>query len=88
MSPVNEMTRRDVEAYLAQPLGTDEQAIADLPVEVDLGDDDLDYTTLSTAQTNNGGAAPIMLMGCTGGNGLTYKATVGESKSRTMMSRS
>ena len=41
-----EHLRRDVEAYTRQPLTADERTIADLPVELDLGDDDVDYEAL------------------------------------------
>jgi hypothetical protein len=41
-----EHLRRDVEAYTRQPLTAAELAIVDLPVEFDLGDDDVDYEAL------------------------------------------
>lgn len=41
-----EELRRDVAAYIGQPLGSDELAVADLNVELDLADDDVDYETL------------------------------------------
>ena len=39
----SERLRRDVIAYRGQPLGEDELWVADLPVELDLDDQDLDY---------------------------------------------
>lgn len=41
-----ERLRRDIEAYVERPLTDDELTIADLPVELDLGDDDVDYDAL------------------------------------------
>ncbi|MGI9120549.1 MAG: hypothetical protein ACR2G7_10605 [Acidimicrobiales bacterium] len=41
----NEQLRRDVEAYSCQPPTGDEIALADLPVSLDLDDDDVDYET-------------------------------------------
>ncbi len=41
-----EHLRRDVEAYSRQPLTLDELALADLPVALDLDDDDVDYELL------------------------------------------
>lgn len=38
-----EQLRRDVAAYMATPSGADELAVADLPVELDLDDDEVDY---------------------------------------------
>jgi hypothetical protein len=38
-----EQLRRDVAAYTRHPLSADELALADLPVELDLDDDDVDY---------------------------------------------
>ncbi len=38
-----ERLRRDVAAYRGQPLGDDELWTGDLPVELDLGDSDVDY---------------------------------------------
>jgi hypothetical protein len=38
-----EQLRRDVAAYARQPFTADELALADLPVELDLDDDDVDY---------------------------------------------
>src|SRR5256885_15319804 len=38
-----ERLRRDVEAYRRTPLGDDERWAGDLPVELDLGDADIDY---------------------------------------------
>jgi hypothetical protein len=38
-----ERLRRDVEAYRRTPLGDDELWTGDLPVELDLGDADVDY---------------------------------------------
>jgi hypothetical protein len=38
--------RRDVAAYAAAPLDTADQAIGDLTVTLDLGDDDVDYDLL------------------------------------------
>lgn len=39
----SEQLRRDVEAYSRRPPTADEMALADLPVTLDLGDDDVDY---------------------------------------------
>lgn len=41
-----EQLRRDVATYARQPLGADELDLADLPVEFDLDDDDVDYDAL------------------------------------------
>jgi hypothetical protein len=41
-----EHLRRDIQAYVERPLTDDELTVADLPVELDLGDDDVDYDTL------------------------------------------
>jgi hypothetical protein len=41
-----ERLRRDVEAYTATPPTDDEIALGDLPVRLDLGDDDVDYEAL------------------------------------------
>jgi hypothetical protein len=41
-----EQLRRDVAAYTRAPLRADELAIADMPVEFDLDDDDVDYEAL------------------------------------------
>jgi Bacterial antitoxin of type II TA system, VapB len=41
-----EELRRDIAAYTRQPLGDDELPIADLPVEFDLADEDVDYEAL------------------------------------------
>jgi hypothetical protein len=38
--------RRDVAVYTREPLGPDELVIADLPVELDLDDADVDYNAL------------------------------------------
>jgi hypothetical protein len=38
--------RNDVAAYRRQPPTSDELALADVPVELDLEDDDVDYDTL------------------------------------------
>jgi hypothetical protein len=38
--------RRDVASYARQPLSADEVDVADLPVEFDLDDDDVDYDAL------------------------------------------
>lgn len=38
-----EQLRRDVAAYAREPFTADELAVADLSVELDLGDDDVDY---------------------------------------------
>jgi hypothetical protein len=38
-----EQLRHDLAAYVAQPLTDEELAITDLPVELDLADDDVDY---------------------------------------------
>ena len=45
-----EELRRDVAAYARQPLGEDELALADLPLEFDLDDADVDYTALYGSQ--------------------------------------
>ena len=41
-----EQLRHDVAAYRREPLATDELDVADLPVELDLGDADVDYDAL------------------------------------------
>lgn len=41
-----ERLRRDVEAYSEQPLTDEERRAGDLPVALDLGDDDIDYAAL------------------------------------------
>jgi hypothetical protein len=41
-----EELRRDIAAYTRSPLDKDDLAIADLPVEFDLGDDDIDYDAI------------------------------------------
>ncbi|MEJ7844744.1 MAG: hypothetical protein WKF93_03790 [Acidimicrobiales bacterium] len=41
-----EELRRDVAAYSAVPLSAAELAVGDLPVELDLDDDDVDYDVL------------------------------------------
>ena len=41
-----EQLRRDVAIYGRQPFGADELAVADLPVELDLDDDEVDYEAL------------------------------------------
>ena len=41
-----EELRRDVAAYADRPPGDEELPFADLPVEFDLGDDDVDYEEL------------------------------------------
>ena len=41
-----EQLRRDVAAYARGPFTYDELAVGDLPVELDLGDDDVDYEAL------------------------------------------
>ncbi len=41
-----EELRRDVAAYTAIPPTADELAVGDLPVELDLGDGDVDYDVL------------------------------------------
>jgi hypothetical protein len=38
--------RRDVAAYLREPLAGDEAALGALPVRLDLGDEDVDYDAL------------------------------------------
>jgi Bacterial antitoxin of type II TA system, VapB len=38
-----EELRRDVAAYARQPLSDEELALADLPMQVDLADEDVDY---------------------------------------------
>jgi hypothetical protein len=42
----SEELRRDVAAYARQPLDQQELAIADIPVEFDLDDADVDYDAL------------------------------------------
>lgn len=42
----SEQLRRDVVAYGRKPLSHDEVALADLPVALDLDDDDVDYEAL------------------------------------------
>jgi hypothetical protein len=42
----SEQLRRDVAAYRATPPAADELAVADLPVQFDLDDDDVDYDAL------------------------------------------
>lgn len=41
-----EQLRHDLGAYGGQPLTDDELAVADLPVRLDLGDEDVDYQAL------------------------------------------
>jgi post-segregation antitoxin (ccd killing protein) len=41
-----EQLRRDVAAYAREPFTADELGFADLSVELDLGDDDVDYDKL------------------------------------------
>jgi DUF1680 family protein len=41
-----EQLRRDVSAYIQAPLSESELACADLPVELDLGDDEVDYDAI------------------------------------------
>jgi post-segregation antitoxin (ccd killing protein) len=41
-----ERLRRDVAAYAREPLSAEEVAVGDLPVELDLGDEDVDYDEL------------------------------------------
>jgi hypothetical protein len=41
-----EQLRRDVSAYIQSPLSESELASADLPVELDLGDDEVDYDAI------------------------------------------
>lgn len=45
-----EELRRDIAAYTRRPLGTDELAVADLAVELDLADEDVDYEALYGTQ--------------------------------------
>ncbi|MBD0338557.1 MAG: hypothetical protein ICV67_04625 [Thermoleophilia bacterium] len=42
----SEQLRRDVAAYAREPLEADELDVTDLPVELDLGDGDVDYDSL------------------------------------------
>jgi hypothetical protein len=42
----SERLRRDVAAYARDPLQAREQGVADLPVELDLDDADIDYDAL------------------------------------------
>jgi len=41
-----EELRRDIAAYARLPLDEQDLAVADLPVEFDLGDDDIDYDAI------------------------------------------
>ncbi|MFV2063964.1 MAG: hypothetical protein ACC726_10695 [Chloroflexota bacterium] len=41
-----EQLRRDVAAYQRKPLSDDDMALADLPVTLDLDDEDVDYDAL------------------------------------------
>lgn len=41
-----EQLRLDVEAYGRSPLSADELAVSDLPVQFDLGDEEVDYDAL------------------------------------------
>jgi hypothetical protein len=41
-----EQLRHDVEAYIKQPLTDEELAVVDMQVELDLGDDDVDYEAI------------------------------------------
>ncbi len=41
-----EQLRRDVAAYARKPLTADELELADLPLELDLDDDEVDYEAL------------------------------------------
>jgi hypothetical protein len=41
-----EQLRHDVVAYARAPLSLDERALADVPLEFDLDDDDVDYEAL------------------------------------------
>lgn len=42
----SEQLRHDVAVYRSQPLTDQELGVADLPVELDLGDDDVDYDAI------------------------------------------
>ena len=42
----SEQLRRDIAAYRRDPLRGDERALGDVPVELDLDDDDVDYEAL------------------------------------------
>lgn len=42
----SERLRRDVATYTREPLDSAERAVGDLPVELDLGDADVDYEAL------------------------------------------
>ena len=46
----SEQLRHDVGAYTRQPLTDDELAVADLPVTLDLADEDVDYEALYGAE--------------------------------------
>jgi hypothetical protein len=46
----DEQLRRDIAAYTGKPLGPDELAVTDLPVELDLDDSDVDYDALYGAR--------------------------------------
>jgi hypothetical protein len=46
-----EQLRRDIAAYGHQPQTQDELALAQIPVEFDLGDDDVDYAALYGVET-------------------------------------
>jgi hypothetical protein len=41
-----EQLRHDVQAYIKQPLTDEELAAVDMQVELDLGDDDVDYEAI------------------------------------------
>jgi hypothetical protein len=41
-----EQLKRDVAAYARDPLTADELALADVPLDLDLGDDEIDYEAL------------------------------------------
>jgi hypothetical protein len=41
-----ERLRRDIEAYTRQPTTAGEAALADLPVQLDLDDDEIDYDAI------------------------------------------
>ena len=43
--------RHDVAAYLRQPMSADEDAVAGIPVRLDLDDDDVDYDAIYDATT-------------------------------------
>ncbi len=64
-----EELRRDVVAYARDRLSEDELAIADLPVQFDLGDEDVDYEALTGSGGDSAGSPSWrgVVRGCTWG---------------------